>query len=729
MSRSLTIGLLLSLTTLISAPAEAETCVDPRLLVLFDSSGSLGSKKNAASNYNAAVDAVLGVTASEDDHIAFGMLLFPSDPDAMQCQMSTGLAVPFGVGNHATFQAFFEGYEGPHGKSDTPMLQALKAVHDAPPSQTGIGGVKMEGAAGYVVLVTDGIQDCCADELLGTGFGWDTEPDCNQGEPFGSANYYNQAEVAANRDEQIQIVKNLSVQEIPTFVVGFGAKVDPVALNDMAVAGGTPRVPGCGVDAPVGPCYYQANSATELAIALADVAAQVGQELCNDQDDDCDGLVDEDLTKQCVAACGTGTQVCKNGVWSACPIQQPEPETCDGEDNNCDGNVDEWLIQDCSTPCGIGTEVCEDGEWVGCTAKQPGVETCNGKDDDCNGSTDEGCGCAEGATEVCGLAIGECEPGTKVCVGGVWSDCTGGKGPTTEICNAKDDDCDGNVDGMEQTCATPCGTGTETCIEGSFAGCTAPPAQAEQCNGEDDDCDGEVDEELVQDCETDCAVGTEHCTDGQWRDCTASLPTAEKCDGKDNDCDGEVDEGTTIPCATDCGSGERSCDGGVPGECIVQAPAAEACDGLDNDCNGITDDGATCPGDLVCLCGGCATPSKGGSCEYGTEYDGFCVIDLCPGGKYCADGVCEEGEAPPPVDEADISGGGDVSAVEAEGGDAGDTSFQAGGGDASDPTPLTVADGCDCDQAAPLGRDTTFGSGLVWLLVAAVTFGRRKARG
>jgi len=55
--------------------------------------------------------------------------------------------------------------------------------------------------------------------------------------------------------------------------------------------------------------------------------------------------------------------------------------------------------------------------------------------------------CQPGITESCGSDVGACEKGTRTCVDGVWSACTGATGPEIEICdNGLDDDCDGSTD-------------------------------------------------------------------------------------------------------------------------------------------------------------------------------------------------------------------------------------------------------------------------------------------
>ena len=167
-------------------------------------------------------------------------------------------------------------------------------------------------------------------------------------------------------------------------------------------------------------------------------------ELCNGEDDDCDGMIDEAITESCSTVCGPGVRTCSDGALGACSAPAPGVETCNGMDDDCDGMIDEALSQACSTTCGAGTETCSSGAWGGCTAPVPGVETCNGMDDDCDGTVDEA------LTQACSTT---CGAGTETCSGGAWGGCTAPT-PGTETCNGVDDDCDGTIDeGGVCTCA------------------------------------------------------------------------------------------------------------------------------------------------------------------------------------------------------------------------------------------------------------------------------------
>ncbi len=73
----------------------------------------------------------------------------------------------------------------------------------------------------------------------------------------------------------------------------------------------------------------------------------------------------------------------------------------------------------------------------------PVAETCNNIDDDCDGVTDNNLTDVTGA--VCGIDIGECQPGTEACEDGAVI-CQDSVEPQDETCNNLDDDCDDATD-------------------------------------------------------------------------------------------------------------------------------------------------------------------------------------------------------------------------------------------------------------------------------------------
>ena len=106
--------------------------------------------------------------------------------------------------------------------------------------------------------------------------------------------------------------------------------------------------------------------------------------------------------------------------------------------------------------CGIA---CADPVGDGCGAS----EICdNGSDDDCNGSIDEGCPCTAGAVQPCFAGppgrrhVGSCVDGFQNCVAAgeftAWGDCSGGIGPTSEVLDTQDNDCNGCTDDGPSRC-------------------------------------------------------------------------------------------------------------------------------------------------------------------------------------------------------------------------------------------------------------------------------------
>ena len=190
-----------------------------------------------------------------------------------------------------------------------------------------------------------------------------------------------------------------------------------------------------------------------------------GPERCNAADDDCDGVVDEGLGLggACVGAlpCGQGMVECDAGGGTRCSTDpggsvEQGLERCNGADDDCDGSVDEGLPigQGCPAAgrCGASVLVCGAGERLVC-ATHPGgpqdasrAETCEGVDDDCDGRVDEGLGLGAACVGrgACGPGVAECGPGgVAIC-----SSERGGSGDASreEVCDQRDDDCDGRID-------------------------------------------------------------------------------------------------------------------------------------------------------------------------------------------------------------------------------------------------------------------------------------------
>lgn len=146
---------------------------------------------------------------------------------------------------------------------------------------------------------------------------------------------------------QVKALRSLKVngktQDIKTYVVGFGSKVDVKCLNSLAVAGGT-ALPRANYK------YILANNARELNDAMNEIVGRTASaETCNGKDDDCDGYIDNrkgtrrdyTLVQRCRGKCGAGTQICVRGRWGRCSVSSPRNEVCNGKDDDCNGRVDD----------------------------------------------------------------------------------------------------------------------------------------------------------------------------------------------------------------------------------------------------------------------------------------------------------------------------------------------------------------------------------------------------
>jgi MYXO-CTERM domain-containing protein len=409
-------------------------CDKPGLLIILDKSSSMvtGSVPTGETKWEAARIAVSTITDRYRDSIDFGLAVFPN-PD--HCNPGS-VVVDIGP-DHGDDIAALLADAPPTGGNYTPMAETLEAVASYP----ALSDASLRRA---VILITDGWQWC-----------YPYDP--------------------ATRMDPVDSAAVLRGTGADLHVIGFGDGVDSLVLNRIAWESGT-SLPGCNADQtdPFASdnCYHQALGLDTLTMALDAIARHVTEEICDNLDNNCDGAVDEGLTRECTSICGTGSEICTAGLWTGCSAPLPAPEICDGLDNDCDGVVDEGC--DCfegdSRTCGTdvgeciaGLQTCgSDGAWGVCEGGvNPAAEICDGLDNDCNGMVDDGCDCIDGDTRPCGTDKGECSAGLETCVDGRWSECAGQVDPEFEICDGLDNDCDGQVDD-----GAPCAPG-EICVSGA----------------------------------------------------------------------------------------------------------------------------------------------------------------------------------------------------------------------------------------------------------------------
>ncbi len=442
------------------------------------------------------------------------------------------------------------------------------------------------------------------------------------------------------------------------------------------------------------------------AAADVDPACEPSEEICNGVDDDCDGVVDGLPDEPCydgpegtrrTGGCRVGSRACAGGEWGACEGQTtPGVEVCDGADNDCDGVIDDDTAEACFAGeaaqigvgvCRAGTRACVGGVFGECIGEvRPGEEICDTVDNDCDGEIDEigDCECEPGAERACysgprGTAdVGRCLRGRQDCApdGSGFGPCVGEVTPGAELCNGRDDDCDGVIDEalrIDEPCSVGVGAcrreGRTVCFleEGGEVRCGVEPGDAspERCNDRDDDCDGEADEGF--DLGAACALGVGVCAaEGEivcrpngesGCDAREIAPTPERCNGLDDDCDRSVDEGDLVeacyegPVGTEgvgrCRAGERACGGaGCAG---AVGPRDEVCDGVDDDCDGVADEGIGRAGEPCAVgVGACRREGRmrwepdGGEWECG-DVEGAASHEVSNGLDDDCDGEIDEG--------------------------------------------------------------------------------------
>jgi len=190
-------------------------------------------------------------------------------------------------------------------------------------------------------------------------------------------------------------------------------------------------------------------------------------------------------------------------------LNEPLVDVC-VDDTPC--SVFDGVIQLEGSICGAGRLVCSSDEAPQCVGYVGrSYEICDGLDNDCNGEVDDALprNHPPDYEDRC-PNVGECVARDLFCIGGNWV-CQATVGPTPEVCDGVDNDCDGEVDeGLAAVFTYPedrfpntvgvgqCRPSVAACINGVLESIPAvvPVSEAATCgDGLDNDCDGIVDEE------------------------------------------------------------------------------------------------------------------------------------------------------------------------------------------------------------------------------------------
>jgi hypothetical protein len=345
-----------------------------------------------------------------------------------------------------------------------------------------------------------------------------------------------------------------------------------------------------------------------------------GVEVCDEQDNDCDGETDEGVTttyyvdvdddgygglagttEACSAPEGYAelTGDCDDGD----PAYHPgalEDDCTDPNDYNCDGSV---AYADADADGWAACEECDDSR---ADVNPDAAEICNSIDDDCDGDIDDadadvdlstgttfyedadsdGYGAAGSTLAACALPTGYVADNTDC------DDTTASVSPgATEVCDSVDNNCDGTVDDDDPLLDTATGSPFYSDSDGDGYGdasavtmaCSEPsgtvsnssdcddsmaavnPAATELCDGIDNDCDADID-----DADADVTGQATWYLDVDGDGYGGSAASTDAC---------TQPSGYTAA-ATDCNDGNSAINPG----------ASEVCNSVDDDCDGLTDD-------------------------------------------------------------------------------------------------------------------------------------------
>jgi hypothetical protein len=388
--------------------------------------------------------------------------------------------------------------------------------------------------------------------------------------------------------------------------------------------------------------------------------------ICNNRDDDCDNQVDEDVDFCAAETCGACSPCKALNAKTTCA-------KADATKNTCKGNAT-CKIEKCEPGFVDANNSYADGCELPCTPTANPAEVCDGVDNDCNGSIDDvttsdpkiGSECfGDGVTPVIGECGAATHAGKFACKSGAYA-CEGPDvllpNTAAEVCDGKDNDCDGDVDETFPNAGAACGgvgngqslglckAGTLVCVAGVESCSGTTPPQEETCNGQDDDCDDVIDGTVVG-VPVDCTADATICKPNETCQALSSNPSKKVCATGAKSV-GDACNNTFQPppsgLVSACKAGVLACQGGVP-VCVgsIEAPpgGVDSC-GIDANCDGLASAGSQ--PDLQTDTNNCGVCGK--QCGFVNNVAQVCVAGVCqndpnpqncqPGFISCGGGSC-----------------------------------------------------------------------------------------